>query len=297
MQFQADLIDQVGIHRARGIVIDVAALDVLDSFASKSLHDLANMARLRGAETVIVGIQPEVAFALVQLPRPLEVPHRTGPRRGPRRPRARHVRAPFRPRDARSARRTQPQPLTQTQATAGEPRMWAAMSSSGRPPLPSTRWCCAAEGVLLAVTPIAAAALSEHRSLGRLEPVRVTGDLPRPNVLSGTLVRLLVNHHGPVIHPLASAANRHSLPTMRHNYLNDVSTKVVQRPGNSAVDGRDDVRHPRRNLVDPTVIRHFRPPSPKGRAAPAQVPRHSNTQPTRAVLAVRRRRVGASQAD
>jgi rsbT antagonist protein RsbS len=73
MQFQADLIDQVGIHRARGIVIDVAALDVLDSFASKSLHDLAYMARLRGAETVIVGIQPEVAFALVQLPRPLEV--------------------------------------------------------------------------------------------------------------------------------------------------------------------------------------------------------------------------------
>jgi rsbT antagonist protein RsbS len=73
MQFQADLIDQVGIHRARGIVIDVAALDVLDSFAAKSLHDLASIARLRGAETVIVGIQPEVAFALVQLPRGLEV--------------------------------------------------------------------------------------------------------------------------------------------------------------------------------------------------------------------------------
>ena len=68
MQFQTDLIDQVGIHRARGIVIDVAALDVLGSFASKSLHDLAYMARLRRAETVIVGIQPEVAFALVQLP-------------------------------------------------------------------------------------------------------------------------------------------------------------------------------------------------------------------------------------
>ena len=73
MQFQADLIDQVGKYRARGIVIDVAALDVLDSFASKSLHDLAYMARLRGAETVIVGIQPEVAFALVQLSRGLEV--------------------------------------------------------------------------------------------------------------------------------------------------------------------------------------------------------------------------------
>ena len=46
MQFQTDLIDQVGIHRARGIVIDVAALDVLGSFASKSLHDLAYMAAI-----------------------------------------------------------------------------------------------------------------------------------------------------------------------------------------------------------------------------------------------------------
>ena len=73
MQFQADLIDQVGTYRARGIVIDVAALDVLDSFASKSLHELADMARLRGADTVIVGIQPEVAFALVQLSRGLDV--------------------------------------------------------------------------------------------------------------------------------------------------------------------------------------------------------------------------------
>ena len=51
----------------------MAALDVLDSFASKSLHELADMARLRGAETVIVGIQPEVAFALVQLSRGLDV--------------------------------------------------------------------------------------------------------------------------------------------------------------------------------------------------------------------------------
>jgi rsbT antagonist protein RsbS len=73
IQFQRDLVDQIGMHRARGIVIDVAALDVLDSFASKSLRDLAYMARLRGAETVIVGIQPEVAFALVQLARGLDV--------------------------------------------------------------------------------------------------------------------------------------------------------------------------------------------------------------------------------
>ena len=73
MEFQADLIAQIGSCRAHGVIIDVAALDVLDSFASKSLRDLATMARLRGAETVIVGIQPDVAFAIVQLGMDLEV--------------------------------------------------------------------------------------------------------------------------------------------------------------------------------------------------------------------------------
>ncbi len=67
MRFQHDLIDQIGQHRSRGVVIDVAALDVLDSFGFKTLRTIAEIARLRGAETVIVGIQPDVAFAMVQL--------------------------------------------------------------------------------------------------------------------------------------------------------------------------------------------------------------------------------------
>ena len=49
------------------MIVDVTALDVMDSFAVRTLRDIAHMARLRGAETVIVGIQPEVAFAMVQL--------------------------------------------------------------------------------------------------------------------------------------------------------------------------------------------------------------------------------------
>ena len=65
-RFQHDLIDQIGQRRARGVVIDVAALDVLDSFGSKTLSDLGRVARLRGAEIVVVGIQPEVAFAMVK---------------------------------------------------------------------------------------------------------------------------------------------------------------------------------------------------------------------------------------
>lgn len=67
IRFQNDLIELIGKHRSRGVIIDVAALDVLDSFGSKTLRNIAEMARLRGAVTVIVGIQPDVAFAMVQL--------------------------------------------------------------------------------------------------------------------------------------------------------------------------------------------------------------------------------------
>jgi rsbT antagonist protein RsbS len=66
LELQNDLLDQVGRFRTRGIIIDVAAMDVIDSFASRSLRTVALTTRLRGAETVIVGIQPEVAFAMVQ---------------------------------------------------------------------------------------------------------------------------------------------------------------------------------------------------------------------------------------
>ncbi len=61
------LIEKVIKFRALGVVVDVTALDVMDSFATRTLRDIANMIRLRGADTVIVGIQPEVAFAMVQL--------------------------------------------------------------------------------------------------------------------------------------------------------------------------------------------------------------------------------------
>jgi rsbT antagonist protein RsbS len=67
-----DLADQVGRFRARGVLIDVTTLDVLDSFASRTLRAIAYTAKLRGAHTVIVGIQPEVAFAMVQLGLTLE---------------------------------------------------------------------------------------------------------------------------------------------------------------------------------------------------------------------------------
>ena len=67
VRFQTDLIEKIGQYRSRGVIIDVAALDVVDSFGSRTLRDIGEMARLRGAATVIVGIQPDVAFAMVAL--------------------------------------------------------------------------------------------------------------------------------------------------------------------------------------------------------------------------------------
>ena len=67
LQLRDDLADRVGKYRSKGVIIDVTVLDVMDSFATRTLRDLAHMIRLRGARTVIVGIQPEVAFSMVQL--------------------------------------------------------------------------------------------------------------------------------------------------------------------------------------------------------------------------------------
>lgn len=67
VELRDTLVDKVGQFRSLGVIVDLSASDVLDSFATRTLRDLAQIIRLRGAETVIVGIQPEVAFAMVQL--------------------------------------------------------------------------------------------------------------------------------------------------------------------------------------------------------------------------------------
>ena len=67
LRLRDSLVEQVGRYRSRAVIVDVTAMDVMDSFASRTLRDIAQMIKLRGAETVIVGIQPEVAFAMVQL--------------------------------------------------------------------------------------------------------------------------------------------------------------------------------------------------------------------------------------
>jgi rsbT antagonist protein RsbS len=67
VRLRDDVVEQVGRFRSRGVIVDVTVLDVMDSFAVRTLSSLAQMIKLRGAHTVIVGIQPEVAFAMVQL--------------------------------------------------------------------------------------------------------------------------------------------------------------------------------------------------------------------------------------
>ena len=67
IQLQDNLLNGVGKFRTRGVIVDVTALDVMDSFATRTLRTIAHTIKLRGAETVIVGIQPDVAFAMVQL--------------------------------------------------------------------------------------------------------------------------------------------------------------------------------------------------------------------------------------
>ena len=62
-----DLLQSVGRFRSRGVIVDVTVLDVLDSFSCLTLRELVEMVRLKGAVTVVAGIQPEVAFAMVQL--------------------------------------------------------------------------------------------------------------------------------------------------------------------------------------------------------------------------------------
>jgi rsbT antagonist protein RsbS len=66
VELRQELAELVGRYRARGIVIDVSALDVIDSFVTRALRAIVLTARLRGADTVIVGISPDVAIAMVQ---------------------------------------------------------------------------------------------------------------------------------------------------------------------------------------------------------------------------------------
>jgi rsbT antagonist protein RsbS len=66
-QFRDDLLERIYATKAKGLILDLTAVDVVDSFLARLTGDIAEMAGLMGTTVVITGLQPEVAITLVEL--------------------------------------------------------------------------------------------------------------------------------------------------------------------------------------------------------------------------------------
>ena len=75
MTLQEDLTTRIAKERSKGVLLDISALDVVDSFIGRMIANISSMARVLDAQTVVVGMQPAVAITLVELGLPLEGVH------------------------------------------------------------------------------------------------------------------------------------------------------------------------------------------------------------------------------
>ena len=75
LTLQDDLTQRIAKDRSRGVLLDISALDVVDSFIGRMIANMSAMARVLDAETVVVGMQPAVAITLVELGLPMDGVH------------------------------------------------------------------------------------------------------------------------------------------------------------------------------------------------------------------------------
>ncbi|EMR01493.1 STAS domain-containing protein [Cesiribacter andamanensis] len=75
LNLENDLVNAVSKHEARGVLIDISAVSIVDSFMGRIIGNIATMSRIMDAETVVVGMQPAVAITLVELGLPLAGVH------------------------------------------------------------------------------------------------------------------------------------------------------------------------------------------------------------------------------
>lgn len=75
LNLEADLVQMVSKTDAKGVLIDISAVSIVDSFMGRIIGNIANMSRILDAETVVVGMQPAVAITLVELGLPLKGVH------------------------------------------------------------------------------------------------------------------------------------------------------------------------------------------------------------------------------
>lgn len=75
LNLEADLVASISKHKSKGVLIDISAVNVVDSFMGRILGNIAQMSKIMDAQTVVVGMQPAVAITLIELGMPMSGVH------------------------------------------------------------------------------------------------------------------------------------------------------------------------------------------------------------------------------